>query len=92
LEVGKKADFVLFDLDHIEWTPYADPVQALVWSASPASIAETWVDGKMLYGRGKVQQIDEPSLFREARRRALAIAQRAGLTGTSLPASTSIYE
>ena len=39
LEVGKKADFVLFDLDHIEWTPYADPVQALVWSASPASIA-----------------------------------------------------
>lgn len=92
LEVGKKADFVLFDLDHIEWTPYYDPVQALVWSASPASIAETWVDGKALYRAGKVQRIDEPALFREARCRALEIAKRAGLTTTSIPASTSLYE
>jgi 5-methylthioadenosine/S-adenosylhomocysteine deaminase len=92
LEVGKKADFVLFDLDHIEWTPYADPVQALVWSASPASIAETWVDGKALYSCGKVQRIDESALFHEARRRALEITQRAGLTATSIPTSTSLYE
>lgn len=92
LEVGKKADFVLFDLDHIEWTPYADPVQALVWSASPASIAETWVDGNALYSRGKLQRIDEPALFREARRRALQITQRAGLTAASIPTSTSVYE
>ncbi len=92
LEIGKKADFVLFDLDHIEWTPYADPVQALVWSASPASIAETWVDGKALYSRGKVQRIDESALFQEARRRALEITQRAGLTATSIPTSTSLYE
>ncbi|HEY4974230.1 MAG TPA: amidohydrolase family protein, partial [Steroidobacteraceae bacterium] len=56
LEVGKKADFVLFDLDHIEWTPYGDPVQALVWSASPASIAETWVDGKVLYSGGRIHR------------------------------------
>ena len=46
LEKGKKADFILFDLNHYEWTPYLDPLQALVWSASPASIAQTWVDGK----------------------------------------------
>ena len=92
LERGKKADFVLFDLDHIEWTPYADPVQALVWSASPASIAETWVDGKALYSRGKLQRIDEPALFREARRRASQITQRAGLAAASIPTSTSVYE
>src|SRR5581483_4419479 len=27
LEIGKKADFVLFDLDHVEWTPFYDPLQ-----------------------------------------------------------------
>ena len=48
LERGKKADFVLFDLDHFEWAPYGDPLQAVVYSASPASIAETWVDGRPL--------------------------------------------
>ena len=43
LEPGKKADFVLFDLDHVEWAAYQDPLQALVWSASSASIRQTWV-------------------------------------------------
>ena len=51
LEVGKCADFVLFDIDHIEWTPYDDPLQALVWSASSASIAQTWVNGRAALSR-----------------------------------------
>ena len=79
IEAGKKADFVLFDLDHFEWVPYGDPVQAVVYSASPASIAQTWVDGRALYREGKVQTIDEKSLHAEARERAAAIVKRAGL-------------
>lgn len=92
LERGKKADFVMFDLDHGEWIPYADPVQALVWSASPASIAETWVAGQALYRAGKVQLIDERTLFREARLRATEIAERAGLVSGAIPKSTTLYE
>ena len=79
IEAGKKADFVLFDLEHFEWVPYGDPVQAVVYSASPASIAQTWVDGRALYRDGKVQTIDEKSLHAEARERAAAIVKRAGL-------------
>ena len=79
LEAGKKADFVLFDLDHFEWLPYGDPVQALVYSASPASIAQTWVHGRALYRDGKVQTLDEAGLRAEARERAAAIVKRAGL-------------
>lgn len=92
LEIGKKADFVLFNLNHIEWTPYADPVQALVWSASPASIEQTWVDGRALFSGGKVHTIDEPVLFVDARRRAAEITQRAGLSAESIPKSTTLYE
>jgi 5-methylthioadenosine/S-adenosylhomocysteine deaminase len=80
IEPGKKADFVLFDLDHFEWVPYGDPLQALVYSASPASIAQTWVDGRALYRDGKVQTLDEKSLHAEARERAAAIVKRAGLS------------
>lgn len=80
LEAGKKADFVLFDLDHFEWVPYGDPVQAVVYSASPASIAQTWVAGRALYRDGKVQTLDEKSLHAEARERATAIAKRAKLS------------
>lgn len=91
LEEGKKADFVLFDLDHIEWVPFADPLQALVWSASSASIAETWVDGRGLYRDGKVQTIDVPALYEEARARASDIAQRAGLNDKGIPVVTDMY-
>jgi 5-methylthioadenosine/S-adenosylhomocysteine deaminase len=91
LEIGKKADFVLFDLEHHEWTPYSDPLQALVWSASTASIAETWVAGKALFQNGSVQTIDEKPLRVEARERAARIVARAGL-GEHVPVTTTLYD
>ncbi len=90
LEVGKQADFVLFDLDHHEWTPFRDPVQAAVWSASPASIAQTWVAGRALFADGRIAGLDEPSLREEARLRAAAIVQRAGLDRDA-PVETTLY-
>ncbi|HEV2551593.1 MAG TPA: amidohydrolase family protein [Stellaceae bacterium] len=92
LEICKKADFVLFDLDHFEWTPYGDPLQAVVYSASPASIAQTWVDGKALYRDGRVQTIDEKPLREEARRRAAAVVKRAGLSMEQTPTTTTTYD
>ena len=92
LEPGKRADFVLFDLDHFEWTPYDDPLQALVWSASPASIVETWVEGRPLYRDGTLVTVDEAELHREARERAAAIVRRACLDRSSTPLTTTLYE
>ena len=92
LEVGKRADFVLFDLDHFEWTPYDDPLQALVWSVSSASIAETWVDGRPLYKDGRVVTVDEQALHLDARERARAISRRAGLDRSSTPVTTTLYD
>lgn len=91
LETGKQADFVLFDLDHHEWTPYGNPLQALVWSASPASIAQTWVAGRQLYVDGRVTTVDESELRTEARSRAAEIVLRAGLDSTA-PVTTSLYD
>jgi cytosine/adenosine deaminase-related metal-dependent hydrolase len=91
LEAGKKADLVLFDLDHHEWTPYADPLQALVWSASSASIAQTWVGGRCLYKDGRVQTIDETDVRRNARIAAARILRRAGLDRAGIPVTTDLY-
>jgi cytosine/adenosine deaminase-related metal-dependent hydrolase len=92
LESGKRADFVLFDLDHIEWTPYDDPLQALVWSASSASVAETWVNGRALYRDGHVVTVDEAALRVEARERGAAIVRRAGLDRAATPVTTTLYD
>jgi 5-methylthioadenosine/S-adenosylhomocysteine deaminase len=92
IEQGKKADFVLFDLEHFEWVPYGDPLQAVVYSVSPASIAQTWVDGKPLYRDGKVQTVDEKTLYTEARDRAAAVVKRAGLSTAHTPTVTTTYD
>lgn len=92
IERGKKADFVLFDLDHFEWVPYGDPLQAVVYSASPASIAQTWVDGRALFHDGSVVTLDERALHREARERAAAVVKRASLPLDHTPTVTDTYD
>ena len=92
LETGKKADFVLFNLRDTEWIPYANPVNAMVWSASPRSILETWVNGKVLFRDGKVLNVDEDSLYEEARDRAVRIIRDAGLDLDGGPRTTTLYE
>jgi cytosine/adenosine deaminase-related metal-dependent hydrolase len=93
LEPGKKADFVLFDLDHVEWTAYQDPVQALVWSASSASIRETWVDGRALFRGGVVITAPNESELRdEARERAARLIHAAGLDREDVPLEFAVYE
>lgn len=69
LEVGKKADFILLDLDHVESrvaarssTDYREIASAIVYSGSSSSVQETWVDGKLVAKAGKVLTIDEKKL------------------------------
>lgn len=93
LEPGKKADLVLFDLSHHEWVPFGDPTQALVWSASPASIRETWVDGRPLCRDGIVQTLpDIGDLVAEATARATSIVRQAGLDRPDVPTTTTLYD
>jgi 5-methylthioadenosine/S-adenosylhomocysteine deaminase len=93
LEPGKKADFVLFGLDHSEWVPYRDPLQALVWSASSASIRQTWVDGRQVLVDGTLTTLpDEADLRREARDRADRLIRSAGLDAPDVPLTTSLYQ
>ncbi|MDY6995187.1 MAG: amidohydrolase family protein [Actinomycetota bacterium] len=91
IEVGKKADFVLWDLKHPEWVPHGDPVLALGWSASTASISQTWVGGTPVYRDGAVVTLDETELRLEATERARAIVNRARL-GAHTPTTTVLYD
>lgn len=92
LEVGKKADFVLFDLDHHEWVPCGNPLQGLVWSASSASIAQTWVNGQCVFDGQRITTIDEGPLHEEAHERSRAIVERAGLQVGEVPVTTTLYD
>ena len=92
LELGKRADILLFDLSNIEWVPCHDPVQALVYSATPRSLRMVLVDGKLLFDDGRITTVDEAALLAEAGERAKAIVARSGLVRGKTPVTTTLYD
>jgi cytosine/adenosine deaminase-related metal-dependent hydrolase len=93
LEAGKKADLVLFNVGHAEWMPLGDPVQSLVWSATSASVAETWVDGRRLFAHGIVATVPDAAALRDdARERADRLFRESGLDRADVPITSSVYE
>jgi 5-methylthioadenosine/S-adenosylhomocysteine deaminase len=79
LEVGKRADLVLFDVDRPEWRPLLDPVANLVHSASGASVHTVVIDGRVVLDAGQVTTVDEAEVLERAERLARPYLDRAGV-------------
>jgi 5-methylthioadenosine/S-adenosylhomocysteine deaminase len=78
LEVGKKADIVMFNTEAADWRPLHNPLSNLVHSARGGA-SHVIVDGRVLLANGNVLSMNEEETLRECQRRGLAIAQRSGL-------------
>jgi cytosine/adenosine deaminase-related metal-dependent hydrolase len=63
LEVGKKADIVLFDSRRSEWRPLLNPVNNLVYNADGRSVHTVIVDGEVRIEDGKPVFLDENVLL-----------------------------
>ena len=92
VEHGKRADLLLFDLSDVEWVPCHDPVQALVYSATPRSLETVLVDGQVVLDGGRVTTVDERALLEEARLRSREIVARSGLRRGLIPLTTTLYD
>jgi 5-methylthioadenosine/S-adenosylhomocysteine deaminase len=66
LEVGKKADLVLYDLATQAFTPLNDPVRQLVYSETGQSVHTVLVNGEVIMENGQLLTIDEADVLREA--------------------------
>jgi cytosine/adenosine deaminase-related metal-dependent hydrolase len=79
LEVGKKADIVLFDMDRPEWVPTYNVVAALVYSATGDSVETVLVDGRVIMERRRLITIDESEVRGRVQARREQFLGRAGL-------------
>lgn len=80
LEVGRLADFFLFDLDHINTAGWHDPISALVYMGAPHNVDTVVIGGEVVLSDGQSTRVDEGALVKELQERALALARRAGTT------------
>ena len=79
LEVGKQADFVVFDLDKPHLTPHRDVASTLVYAATGADVDTVVIGGKVVVQNRQVLTLDEERVLREAKERAEAVWKRAGV-------------
>lgn len=79
LEVGKKADLVVIDLNRLHTTPSPNPVSSLVYAATGGEVDLVMVDGQILVERGQLLTMDEEEVMEDARGHAGALYKRAGI-------------
>jgi guanine deaminase len=72
---GRKADLVLLRADSVFLRPLADPVNALVYAETGASVDTVLVDGRPVLEHGRVTTLDETRIY--ARAQEAADRQRA---------------
>ena len=80
LEVGKRADLVLHDLDRPEWRPLTDVVSQMVWSADGRGVHTVFVDGVKVVEDYRCTRVDELALYAQAEAAGASVAVRAGLS------------
>ena len=76
LEVGKKADLVIVDVDQPHWVPLIDPVANLVHGGLGTDVEMVWVDGQPLVVDGRVQSVDQSTVLHEAQTAAVALWEK----------------
>ncbi|NHI19455.1 amidohydrolase [Phycicoccus endophyticus] len=72
VEVGKRADLVLVDLEQPHLTPVHDVHALLVFAAGRADVTDVVVDGEVVVRGSRSTRVDTPALLARARDRAAA--------------------
>ncbi len=80
IEVGKKADLVLFNRDHPEWRPLLNIVNNLVYSVSDRSIESVFVSGKVVLDQGRIVDIDEEEIYAKVEDLSRKLLERSGVS------------
>ena len=65
IELGKEADFVLFDATVPEWQPLYNPVSNLVYGATGNTVKHVWIAGEQVLRDGKLTKVDHDEIMRQ---------------------------
>jgi len=77
IEIGKRADLTLFDLNELRTTPCPDPVSTIVYAAEASNISTVIIDGQVVMRHRKLAVLDEKAVLAEANLQAALVQSRA---------------
>lgn len=76
LELGKKADIVIHNLNHPGSHPPFDPLNNLIFSIQSKSIDTVLIDGKTIVENGKLTTLDEQEIYKKIDAKAFDLSKR----------------
>ncbi|MFZ5798878.1 MAG: amidohydrolase family protein [Thermodesulfobacteriota bacterium] len=68
LEVGKKADLIVLDMNQPHLTPVYNPVSHLVYAARGADVIHSVIDGRVIMRQRRLTTLDEAAILAEMNR------------------------
>ncbi|MGV9800967.1 amidohydrolase family protein [Mycobacterium sp. NPDC003449] len=78
IEIGKRADLVVYNMNSLAFTPRNNPELHLVYSENGSSIDTVMVDGQIVLADGKITTIDERAVLDELQARGPELRQWQG--------------
>ncbi|MEC9308975.1 MAG: amidohydrolase family protein [Chloroflexota bacterium] len=79
LEIGKRADIVLFDTIRPEWGSLFNPVNNLVYSADGRSVHTVFINGRLVVSDHEPLFIDQSDLVHKVQRIGESLLNRTGI-------------
>ena len=85
LEVGKRADLIIFDTQRPEWVPLHNPVSTIANATSGDAVKTVVIDGKIILLDGQFISIDAQEFLKQGNKIAAKAAARLGLDKFARP-------
>ena len=79
IELGKRADVIVVDLNRVHAAPETDVVSSVVYSAQAGDVRTAIIDGRVVMRDGELTTMNEADVIAEANREAKALSERASL-------------
>jgi cytosine/adenosine deaminase-related metal-dependent hydrolase len=79
IEAGKRADFIVINMDAPHLTPAWDPVSTIAYAATGTDVDTVVIDGKIVMKHRQVKTLDEHAILEDVRKRCRAVGERGGL-------------
>ena len=79
IEPGKRADFIVINMDAPHLTPAWDPVSTIAYAATGTDVDTVVIDGKIVMEHRQVRTLDEQAILADVRQRYRAVGERGGL-------------
>jgi 5-methylthioadenosine/S-adenosylhomocysteine deaminase len=79
IDIGKRADIIIVNLNNLHCTPSPDLLSTLVYSANSSDVETVIIDGQVLMQNRQLVTMDEQEIIAKARQEYSALVKRANI-------------